>query len=151
MYGRSDHGTIKLPSAFGLNAVYGTTMGQTKPSTLYIRTRAKIIPIPNAARGTVKDMERMYGQILSMFQETVNENPHFDNRILSNLDYSTKNLAAGKSVFLRYDIHLRPKKLETLPEQYNRVERLASTVGRRLSTILRNVGLQADDKTLGLN
>lgn len=88
----------------------------------------------------------MHKQILSMFQETVNDNPHFDNRILTNLDYSTKNLAAGKSVFLRYDIYLRPKKLETLPVQYNRVERLVSTVGRRLSTILKNVGLQTDEE-----
>ena len=139
---KPSHGTIEIPSKCGLNALYGTTMNKEKPNILYIRTRTKVGPIPGATLGTAKEIEGIRSQITAMFQDVAKSTPHFDDRILTSLDYSAKNLAAGKTVFLRYDIHIRPTKLDTIPMQYSRVVRLASTVERRLLEILKKVGLR---------
>lgn len=141
--GKSTHSTIEIPSKCGLSTIYGTTMANKEnPSVLYIRTRTKVGQIPGAALGTVKEIEGIRDQITAMFQDVTKSTPHFDDRILVSLDYSAKNLAAGKTVFLRYDLHIRPTKLDTIPMQYSRVVKLASTVERRLLEILKRVGLR---------
>ena len=75
-------------------------------------------------------------EISEILTTTVVNNPHFENRFLTNVEMSSKNLSEGKRTFLRYDIFLRPIRPDSLAMMETTVKCLGQSVERRISTLL---------------
>lgn len=123
---------------------YGTDIHKEIPPTLYIRTRARISPISKKNKATLKEIESLKNNLQNCLQKTITENPHFENRFLTNIDLSVKNCAEGKRTFFKYDVFVRPQKPNNINVLEPSVKNLSLTIERRLLLLLNKAGFQYD-------
>lgn len=138
-YGK--HGPFQIKSSGEIKMVYGTDIPRDIPPTIYIRAKTRLLYNKTIEKITSKDVELLKNKMMECIDTVIKDNPHFENRYLSNMELSTKNVSEGKPTFLRYDIFLRPVKLERMGIVKPLAENLGRTIERRISKLANTYGL----------
>lgn len=138
------YGPFPIENRYGMIMQFGTDTKKDAPPTLYIRTRTRLTPILKGRKATVneKGAELLKTKIQECLENAITVNPHFDNRFLTNVELSAKNLSEGKDAYLRYDVFVRPKNPDRIGIIEPSVKNLGRIMEKRIMNILTNTGFK---------
>lgn len=131
---------FKIPSQKGIVVKCGTDSKTKRPATMYVRARSRVMPMKVGKTITPNEAEELKHKIERCLVCTVETNPHFENRCLTNVEMSAKNISEGKNTFLRYDLFVRPVERRNICFQRQTVENLNKRIEERLEKILTEAG-----------
>lgn len=114
---------------------YGSTLEDSKPLVIYLRTKSKITPLVSK-----KDYSDEIAMIKSKFTDFVKKTVYSSKSVLDeylfNIDITEKSIKYGKISNLKYDIYLKPTKLKSIEENKIRLKQLSIKLDKKLEKLL---------------
>lgn len=114
---------------------YGSTLEDSKPSVIYLRTKSKITPLVSK-----KDYSNEIAMIKTKFTDFVKKTVYSSKSVLDeylfNIDITEKSIKYGKISNLKYDIYLKPTKLKSIEENKMRLKQLSIKLDKKLEKLL---------------
>lgn len=135
-----DKNEIKLNKQGNFATRYGTTLNETEPSVVYLRTKSKITPLVRQKEYN-ENILKSKKEFTSFTKDYILNCNDVDDVYLFNIDMSPKGVKFGKKSFLRYDIYLRPKTKLTLQGNQKKMEHISLALDNGLENILRSNGI----------
>lgn len=132
---QSPNKPLVLEKSTGFVTKYGTSMENEYPKVLFLRTKARVVPIIKKKSYDI-DVLNIKKEFEAYVKDRVYSDDYFDKTYLFNIDLSENSVSWKKVSFLRYDIYLRPTKKDTMSGHKDKFFEFSVSLDNKLVELL---------------